>query len=349
MALGHLKGIEIKGVVCALPDNKKMTIDHTDNFDKEVLERVVEQTGVRSTYRTKEKQTASDLCYEAAERLIAELKWEKESIGALVFVTQAQDYRRPANGGLLQKRLNLSKETMVIDFKLGCSGFVYGLSVIGSFMQTSDTKRALLLCGDLGSKAVDPKDTSSLLFADIGSATALEISEDCPDIHYLLGSDGSGYKSIFAPGGGFRHPESKENYVEMSGMDVFAFSITEVPKAIKDFVSQYEIDLEKIDLFALHQANELIIKQIAKKCKFPLERTPIVLREYGNSSSSSIPLVLTSSLDKERDKDMHILMSGFGIGLSWGVADMVLPSDAVIDMFATNNYYDDENDCTVSE
>ncbi|MCM1568115.1 MAG: ketoacyl-ACP synthase III [Roseburia sp.] len=349
MALGQLKGIGIKGVVCALPDNKKMTVDYTDKFEKEVLERVVDQTGVRSTYRTKEKQTASDLCYEAAERLIEELKWEKESIGALVFVTLAQDYKRPANGGVLQKRLNLSKETMVLDIKLGCSGYVYGLSVIGSFMQTSDTKRALLLCGDLSSKAVDPNVTSSLLFADIGSATALEISEGCPDIHYLLGADGSGYKSIFARGGEFRHPESKEVYVGMSGMDVFTFSITEVPKAIKNFISQYGIDLEQIDLFALHQANELIIKQIAKKCKFPMEKTPIVLREYGNSSSSSIPLVITTSLEHNRDKDTHILMSGFGIGLSWGVADMVLAPDAVIDIFATNHYYDDDNDCTVSE
>ncbi len=348
MAFGTIKNLNVRGIVCALPKNKIDTVAHTEKFEKELLERIAEQTGVKSTYRTKPEQTISDLCYEAAEELINKLGWEKKSVGALVLVTHAFDYRRPSTSTVIQKRLGLSKECMALDINLGCSGFVYGLSVLGSMMMTTDIEKGILVCGDLSSKAVDPDTTSNLLFGDIGAAIAFEKSDEDNEMHFLLKADGERYKAIFAKGGGFRHMDNPDIYADMEGMDVFAFSISDVPKTIKEFMEKTNLSFEDIDIFALHQANELIIKRIAKKLKAPMEKTPVIISKYGNSSSSSIPLVIADKVQKEGSKRRHILMSGFGLGLSWGVADLVLPEDAYIAMIETNSYYDDENDVTVN-
>ena len=348
MSTGILHGIGICGMVCALPKNMVNTIDHTDHFEQKVLEDMIKETGVVSTYRTSEKQTASDLCYEAAEELIRGLDWRKESLGALVFVSHAMDYQRPATSGVIQSRLGLDKECFCIDINLGCSGFVYGISVLGSIMASMKIDRALLVCGDLSSKAVDPATTSNLLFGDVGAAIALEKKADCSDIHFSLLTDGSRYKKIFMRGGGFRHPEDKENlYADMVGMDVLAFSISDVPKTMISFMKDYEIEMEDIDLVALHQANALIINRILKKVKAPKEKVPVVLGKYGNSSSSSIPLVICDHVKETGMKKMHVLACGFGIGLSWGVADFIIPEYAYVNMIETGNWFDDDNGFTV--
>ena len=348
MASGVLKNINIRGIVCGLPKNKINTVDHTDSFELDVLERMVEETGVETTYRTSDKQTVSDLCYEAADDIIKGIGWEKEAIGALIFVSHALDYTRPATSCVVQGRLGLRTECMALDVNLGCSGFVYGLSVLGSMMETMDVDKALLLCGDMSSKAVDPATTSNLLFGDIGAAIALEKKEGAPDIRFRLMADGKRFKKILSRGGGFRHPEDKENiYADMVGMDVLAFSISDVPKTIREFIAANEINVEDIDLVALHQANALIINQIAKKLKVGPEKAPVVLGKYGNSSSSSIPLVICDYVKNNGMRRLHLLASGFGLGLSWGVADMVLEADTYVNMIETGNYFDDDNEVTV--
>ena len=346
MSKGKLEGIRISGMVCALPENKVDTLDHSDRFDRHVLERMVEETGVVSTYRTTEKQTASDLCYEAAEELIRGLGWEKDSIGTLVFVSHAMDYQRPATSGVIQARLGLPKDCPCIDVGLGCSGFVYGLSVLGSLMTTMDMERGILCCGDLSSKAVNPETTSNLLFGDVGAAIAMEKRAGAPDLHFSLMTDGSKFKKIFTRGGGFRHPEDRENiYADMLGMDVLAFSITDVPKTIKAFLADTGISIEELDLVTLHQANELIIRQISKKIKAPEEKVPVVLHKYGNTSSSSIPLAVCDYIEQHPERrDLHFLASGFGLGLSWGVADVWLPADAFVNIVSTGTYFDDDKE-----
>ena len=343
-----MKGIGICGMVCALPDNRQFTMDQTDRFDPEVLKRIVEETGVESTYRTLEKQTASDLCFEAAADLLDGLGWERESVGVLVFVSHAMDYSRPATSCVLQKRLGLSKGCASIDIGLGCSGFIYGLSVIGSMMQSMQIERGILVCGDLSSKAVDPATTSNLLFGDIGAAVAFEKKDRASDIPFALYSDGNGYKKIFTRGGGFRHPEDRENrYADMAGMDVMAFSISEVPRSIVAFMKENGLAMDEIDLIALHQANQIIIRNIGRKIKAPEEKLPIVIKRYGNSSSSSAPLAICDYVKEHERRDLRILASGFGIGLSWGVAEIFLPADAYVGILKTNRYYDDDLDVTV--
>lgn len=343
MAYGTLQNIGIKGMVCALPDNKVETTAHYDKYGQETVDKVIESTGVKSTYRVLPRQTVSDLCYIAAEKLIEKLGWEKDTVDALVLVSHAPDYNRPATACVLQGRLGLSKDCMAFDMGMGCSGFVYGLTVIGSVMQNPAIKRAILLSGDMSSVVADPATTSNMLFGDCGAAVALERTEDVADINFLLRTDGTRYESLLSVGGGFRHPEHPDSYVFMDGNNVFSFSITDVVKTIKEFMTQYNIEADTVDMLALHQSNVLIMKTITKKCKIDAEKMPLVIDRCGNTSSSSIPLAITMTLTEaqERKEQYRIVASGYGLGLSWGVVDMVLNGDMVTDMIYTDYYFDD--------
>lgn len=343
MAKGVLQDLSIRGIVCALPDNKVETTAHYSKFGQETVDKVIESTGVRSTYRVLPRQTASDLCFVAAENLLEQLGWDKDSIDVLIFVSHAPDYRRPATACVMQGRLGLSKECMALDIALGCSGFVYGVSVIGSIMQNPDIKRGLLLTGDMSSVATDPTTTSNMLFGDCGAAIALERQEGAKDIHFLLKTDGLRFESLLAVGGGYRHRENTNGYVYMDGNNVFSFSITDVVKTIKEFMSDNGIEAENVDMLVLHQSNILIMKTIAKKCKIAPEKLPIVIDKCGNSVSSSIPLAIANALvgKEQSDEVCRVVASGYGLGLSWGVIDFNLDRDIKTGILYTDYYYDD--------
>ncbi len=350
MAFGTIRNVAVRGIMCAIPDNKVYTKQYTDRFDADELKRLENETGVVSTSRVLEPQLASDLCFEAAEALLVKLGWERESVGALIYISTSFDYTEPATSCVIQHRLGLSVDCIAEDISLGCSAFIYGLATIGSLMQTSDVKRALLLCGENVSKIADPFSMPNLLYGDAGAAIALEkdMTDNRP-IRYLLRTDGHKYKNIFARGGGARHPHAQDIYTQTSGVDVFAFSVREVPNTILEFMNHFEIQSGDVDLYAFYQANEKVIGRIIKWCKLPPEKVPMSLTKFGNTGAASVPIaIVTSLVAKEREKDMCILMSGFGVGLSWGVADMYLSKDAYVDLFYTRNYYDDDNDCTVT-
>ena len=350
MPFGTIEHVKVCGISCAVPDNEVPTLRHTDRFSAEDLQRLAEGTGVVSTSRVLEEQLASDRCYEAAEALLKKLGWERESVGALIYASTSFDYREPGTSCVLQHRLGLSVDCIAEDLILGCSAFVYGLVTAGSLMQTGEVKRALLLCGENVSKTTDPSSTSDLLYGDAGTATALEWDEgNAHPIRYLLRTDGDKFKSIYARSGGARHPDGEDKYTVTSGVDVFAFSIREVPKTILEFMEHYRIQGNDVDLYAFYQANEKVIGRIIKWCKLPPEKVPMSLTRFGNTGAASVPVAIAIYLeDKERDDEMHILGSGFGVGLSWGVVDMYLPKEAPADLLFTRSYYDDDNDCTVT-
>ena len=351
MPFGTIHQVKVRGITCALPDNKVYMRSHVDKFDAEELKRMEEETGVISTCQVMKHQTGADLCYEAAEELLKKLGWERDSIGAVFFISTTPDYKEPATSGVIQHRLGLSTDCIAEDINLGCSAFVYGLASVGSLMQTSDIKRALLLCGENASQTADPSSLSSLLYGDAGSATALERDETDPDpIRYLLCTDGHKYKTIFSRNGSSRHPEFDNVFTVTTGVDVFAFSVREVPKTIVKFMEHFEIKSDDVDLYAFYQANEKVIGRIIKWCKLPPEKVPMTLTKFGNTGAASVPVVILSHLlgTEKRETDLHVLMMGFGAGLSWGVADMVVSKDAYIEMFHTRNYYDDDNDRTVT-
>ncbi len=335
MAIFNFKGVRVEAMATAMPTHEVRPDDYKDEFGEEEVEKFKKMTGVVSVRKASYHQTTGDLGYVAAEKIIHEKHVNKNEIGALVVATQSPDYPRPATAFIVQKRLGLSNECACFDISLGCSAVIYGIQVIGSMMIQSNIRKALLISGDTGSKSVNPHDRSrAMLGSDVGVCLLLERDDNADNqIHSLVRSDGNGYRYLITPAGGCRNmnPPREEVLCEdgisrslydpfMRGTSVFTFTVFDVPRIVKDFLAQTNTAIEDYDCFALHQANLYILQQIAKKAKIPIDKMPITLTKYGNTSGAS-PVV--SMCDRYGDdtinKEINVMMCGFGIGLSWGV------------------------------
>jgi 3-oxoacyl-[acyl-carrier-protein] synthase-3 len=326
MAFLDFKHIRIAGISAAVPQRIEIPKSrNADYSDEEYRKSVgVMETRVDGTF------TTSDLCYHAAEKLISDLQWAKSEIDGIIFVSQFPDYILPATSCILQDRLGLSKECYAADVSLGCSGWVYGLSLVCGLLANGGMKKALLMAGD----ARGLSDKRDALFGYAGTVTAVEFKENAQELHFHLGTDGSGYDAIIIPDGGARNQFTedslqvrldddgiKRNRVQsrMKGMDVFSFAISTAPKSIKKLAEKNHLDLNHIDYLVLHQANKQINERIAQKLNFESERVPSSLTYYGNTSSASIPLSIITSIGVQlRDELKRFIACGFGVGLSWG-------------------------------
>lgn len=351
MAFLYSNGIGIAGIACAVPDNEVTVESFIPVFGEEIPAKFTAGTGIRAMYKALPDQTAGDLAYAAAEKLLAHMAVDKDKIGALILVTQSPDYRRPATACVLQHRLGLSMDCAAMDIGLGCSGFVYGLQTAMSLMERSDMEYCLLLMGETASKLVHPLDRSVvMMYGDAGAAILLERRSDAKSVT-LLRSDGGRYKTIILPAGGFRDMNPPHDSflcndgierslydIYMEGTSVFSFSISDVPKAIQDYLEKTGTTAKDYDLFLFHQANQFIIKQLSKKLKLPKEKVPISLDKYGNTGGISIPLTLCANYG---DKDIGVqraFMTGFGIGLSWGVTSAEIDTAKVFPIIKTRDW-----------
>jgi 3-oxoacyl-[acyl-carrier-protein] synthase-3 len=331
--MNGINNVKIAGIASAIPDTLVKNSSLSDTFAAEEISKICKSTGVQSRAVSNEGLCTSDLCVEAAEKLLKDLNWERESIDLLVFVSQTPDYVLPATACSLQNRLQLSKQCMAFDINLGCSGYTYGLSVVGSLIN-SGSKRALLLVGDTSSKLVSPKDRSTaLLFGDSGTATALEHNEGA-SFFCDLGTDGSGSEHLIIHAGASREPLNDKNTIVkegsdgnlrarsdlyMNGAEVFTFTLREVPNTVSRALSAANLEIDDIDYFVFHQANEFMLKHIAKRMKIPAEKFITALESFGNTSSASIPLTIVDKLSNSLSSGKHTLcLCGFGVGLSWG-------------------------------
>jgi len=338
MAFCEFKNVCMVGVAAGVPKqtfrNLEVKCEDYGIAAAYSAEEFVKLTGVEER-RISKTLTTSDLAFAAAERLISDLGWRKDEVDALIFVSQTPDYILPATACILQNRLGLSKECYAADISLGCSGWVYGLSIASSLMSGGDFQKVLLMAGDAkgrveisGRKEVDP------LFGNAATVTALEYREGANGFRFHFGTDGSGYDAIITPDGGSRNPVNPETSfrfedidgtkycrldTRMKGMDVFAFGITTAPKSIRKLAERFGFDYQDRDYFLFHQANKLMNDTIAKKLKLDPEKVPSSLRRFGNTSSASIPLTLASELKgKVENRIVKFLCCGFGVGLSWG-------------------------------
>jgi len=334
MANFTVENVAIKGISACVPSKKEDNYEF-DLVSPEERKKFIESTGVRYRRIADDDTCTSDLCYKAAERLIEDLAWERESINLLVFVTQTPDYIVPVTSALLQNRLGLSTDCISFDVPLGCSGYVYGLSIISSLMNSSGIKRALLLAGDTSSKVVSDSDKSTApLFGDAGTATAIEFKQGVSKMFFNLGTDGSGYESIIIPDGGYRSPTTPKSFeyksygqgikrnnchLVLDGLNVFSFGITRAPKTVKEICAHFDIDIDGVDYFVFHQANLKMNEMIRKKLRIEASKVPYSLKEYGNTSSATIPLTIVSELKETiENREVNVIMCGFGVGLSWG-------------------------------
>lgn len=332
MAFLEFKNVRIAGISAGVPKNVASNLHpaEDDGISSEYTpEAFVETTGVLERH-VSDSLTTSDLCYAAAEKLIAELGWDKKEIEALVFVSQTADYVLPATACILQDRLGLSRECYAEDVALGCSGWVYGLSNVASLVASGTIKKALLLAGDAKKRSKMKRDP---LFGDAGTATAVEYVEGAKGFQFHFGTDGSGYDAIILPHGGSRNQVSPESFelheyegkmmhnmqTHMKGMDVFSFGITTAPKSVKKLAERFGFDYLDADYVIFHQANMKMNNQIAKKLKLDPKKVPSCMYHFGNTSSASIPLTIVGELRcKFENKLTKFICCGFGVGLSWG-------------------------------
>ncbi len=334
MALFTTNGMKMVGVAAAVPKEKESNLDY-ERITEAERKLLIKTTGICFRHIAPAGLTTSDLCQFASEKLIADLQWDKNEIDLLIFVSQSPDHFLPATSVLLQHKLGLSKTTAAFDIMLGCSGYVYGLSVISSLIASGGFKKALLLTGDISTHGISRTDKSTWpLFGDAGTATAMEY-DATSKTHFNLQSDGSGANAIIIPDGGLRHPISEKTFVTeevekgvirhrrnlwLNGLDVFNFSVREAPININTLMQFAHCTQDEIDYFIFHQANLLMDETIRKKLKIPAEKVPYSLYDFGNTSSASIPLTIVSQLKNQTQKPTKLLLSGFGVGLSWGSA-----------------------------
>lgn len=343
MALFTIPNIKISGIAAAVPSAFQ------DNLQCELLsererEMFVKTVGIRYRRVAPKGITAADLCFEAAQKLLADLSWNASDVSALVMVTQTPDYLIPNTASILQNRLGLTKNCLAFDVNLGCSGYVYGLSIVGSLLQNMPGGKVLLLVGDVSTQVISDKDKSTWpLFSDAGSATALEYSLNS-NLHFNLQNDGKEYDDIIVPDGGFRNRFSQQSLVvseyepgicrsnadmKLDGLKIFNFALREVSPNIQALFSAQQKSVDDVDYCVFHQANLLMLESVRKKLNVSKEKVPYSLYDFGNTSSATIPVTLVTQLQAQlQSQSLNLLLSGFGVGLSWG--SVMLKTDKII-------------------
>jgi len=337
----RFKDVKIAGIVTCVPPLEKCIDEELALFGGNLkqLERLKKTIGLSKRRVVDDQTTAADLCEQAALHLIAESGLPLKQVDAVICVTQTPDYSQPCNAAVLHGRLGLSKNCAALDVNLGCSGYVYGLWLAHTMIASGGCKRVLLLAGDTISRLVNAKDRSvAPLFGDGGSATLIERSPGAPVAFFSLQTDGSGYDKLIVPAGGARCPRSAETALAvedeagnfrslenlfMEGAEIFNFSITEEPRAVKELLEYAEVETDAVDYFVFHQANRYILGNIAKRLKLDLAKVPMqTVERYGNQSSASIPCAICGELATAiSDRaSTQALLSGFGVGLSWASA-----------------------------
>ncbi|MCK9414425.1 MAG: ketoacyl-ACP synthase III [Prolixibacteraceae bacterium] len=363
MAIFKFENIRIAGMAAVVPKNTVKTESFKKTFGDEEVDKFMLMTGITETRRTTEFQTASDLAYVAASNLLKQLNISPEEIGALVFGTTSPDYRRPASAFVIQKRLGLSVETAVFDISLGCSSMIYGFQVVASMMNNSDIKKAILVLGDTASKTTHPEDRASIMIVgDTGVAVLLEKTEEPVPVTSLVRSDGNGYRYLIVPGGGYRNLNASReaelcadgnkrslHHSFMQGTSVFTFTISDVPRLVRDYLTLTNTTVEDYDVFAFHQANMYILKQIAKKLKIPLERMPISIDRFGNTSGASPILTLCDAFGNSTEREINTMLCGFGVGLSWGVTSMKINTAGIFPVMEDDTVFEEGIIKSVSE
>lgn len=334
MAFLTYEGIGVTAMAAAVPKKVINNYEYTEFFPADQVKEVVDKVGIFERRFADENTCSSDLCYAAAEKLIADNDINRSEIDLLVFISQTPDYRMPATSITLQHRLGLPNSCIAFDINLGCSAFMYGLSVVYGMMQGGHIRKALILDGETRSKVYSPKDRrSAFIFGDGGIAALVECDKKFGKSYFSLNSDGSRADLIMIKGGGYRHMSSIETLQEkvvdeygnirsdeqgyMNGGDVFNFVIREVPRDIKKTLEYAGKTTDNLDYIVFHQANNFINSYIAKKMKLDTNRIPSTIEKYGNTSSVSVPLTIVSELKDKLNGNKELLLSAFGVGMTW--------------------------------
>ncbi len=345
MIFSKFENIKIAAIAASVPENIVNVAAELDNPDPKYIKNFMKNTGILEKRKSGFEQTAADYSFSAAKQIMDAGYYKPEEIGVLINITQTPDYRTPATALTIQKRLGLSKSCLVFDINLGCSGFVYGVSLAASILSTSSAGKALVTVGDTLARGrrFKKKDLSSntgLLFGD-ASAAILVVKGEGGSFCSALMSDGNGHKALSSPYNAWKHPEGPEN-IPGDDIAVFNFTIGEVPALLNEYMAKTGTAIEEYDDLVLHQANMMILKNIAKRVNMPMEKVPVCLDRFGNTSGCSVPLAIVDKYGSaDEDRTVNLLTSSFGIGLSWGVVGFRISVKDILPLSEGKDTFDD--------
>lgn len=355
MIYANNEGIRIAAIAASVPERIVDIYAKMEDpaEDPKFIKKFIKNTGIAAKHRSGMDQTASDFSFTAAKQIEAAGKYTPEEIGILINITQTPDYRTPSTALALHKRLGLSKSCLAFDINLGCSGFVYGVSVAANLLQGSSARKALVLVGDTLARGRESgnkkrKSNTSLLFGDASAAILLE-KHSGDTVRSALMSDGTGHKALSIPYNAWKHPHGPEG-VPGDDIAVFNFTMSEVPDLLLKFMEKAGTKIEDYDDLVLHQANMMIVKNVAKRVGMPMEKVPICLDRFGNTSGASVPLALVDKYgESNEDRKLNLLTSGFGVGLSWGVVDFAINILDILPLTIGHDHYDDAYSDDISD
>ena len=307
-------GLELSALACALPQGLRPLESFIPAFGEAKVARFREVSGIDALPTAAPGETTATLAEAAARTLIAQGRLDPARITLLLCVTQTPEARAPATAALLQQRLGLREGLLALDLNLGCSGFLAALLTAAHCLAHPAHDQALILGGDTLSRLVSPTDpATAMLFGDAAFAALLTRAPDLPPWHFLTATSGSTAIQI---------PHDKP--FAMAGADVFNFTVTRVPEQISRFLSLTHQALPDFDLLCLHQANAFIVRQIARLLGLPDSRVPCRIAQRGNTSSASLPLLLCDLAQQppHSSAPASLLLSAFGVGLSWITASL---------------------------
>ena len=304
------------------PEKKVTNEDLQKEFPEWSPEKIFNKVGVKQRYTASAEETVLELAVKASEKLLKKI--DKNEIDFILFCTQSPDYHLPTTACILQDRLGLRKNIGALDFNLGCSGFVYGLSIAKGLIATGVAQNILLVTAETYTKYLRKSDKSNrTIFGDGAAATLIQKDEAKENFQFILGTDGSGYDNLIVRNGGGRNRINKEdeagNCLYMNGQNIFIFTIEKIPALVKEILEKNNLTKNDVDYYIFHQANAHILRRQREILDIPEEKFYINLEKYGNTVSSTIPIALKDALETGKVKrGEKIMLIGFGVGLSWG-------------------------------
>jgi 3-oxoacyl-[acyl-carrier-protein] synthase-3 len=321
----------IKAISYYLPDNYLTNEDLVKEFPEWTVEKIAGKVGVNKRHITSENETALDMATLVAEKLFDEHSIDRNTIDFVLLCTQSPDYFLPTSACILQNRLDLSREIGALDYNLGCSGYVYGLSLAKGLIVSDIANNILLLTAETYSKYIHPKDKGNrTIFGDAATATLISQEGFAEIGNFSLGTDGRGAENLIVKRGAMRQPEAKNDlyidennnlkssdYLYMNGGEIFNFTAEAIPILVNKVLLKNQLKQENIDLFVFHQANKYMMNYLRKLIEIEPDKFYINLKNVGNTVSSSIPIALCEA-QKEGILKGNVVLAGFGVGYSWG-------------------------------
>lgn len=331
----------IKAISYYLPESVLTNDLINKEFPEWGIEKISAKTGINARHISAKDEFSSDMAVKAAEKLFAEHNIDKSEIDFLLFCTQSPDYFLPTTACIIQEKLGLETTIGALDFNLGCSGFVYGLSLAKGLIAGEMAKNVLLITSETYSKFIHPKDKSNkTIFGDAADATLITSEKGfCTLGNFVFGTDGKGAENLIVKQGGMRFPVSDQNEdivdefgnvrndknLFMNGAEIFNFTGEFVPKLTEAILEKSNLAKEDIDLFVFHQANKYMLNHLRKKIKIPEEKFFIAMEECGNTVSSTIPIALYEAQKQGKVADSkNLILAGFGVGYSWAACNLIV-------------------------